>query len=171
MIPAKMRYKGRTFDHNPETVKVRDKAFVKEDNILFDEPLSRRTGRRCRVVSGRGQFIGDNCLNQYAELLRLYCEGGSGILSLPDIKPFFAYFTGLELSCDPTPDYIEYSFEFTEDCPENTPHTAYYHTCAQGENLWSVSYAYDVDINTLVRLNPDIRYINDNLENLRVRLC
>ena len=105
MKPAKMRYKGRTFDHNPETVKVRDKAFVKEDNILFDEPLSRRTGRRCRVVSGRGQFIGDNCLNQYAELLRLYCEGGSGILSLPDIKPFFAYFTGLELSCDPSPDY------------------------------------------------------------------
>ncbi len=172
MILAKMRYKGITFEHNPESLRVQDKAKVKEDNILFGEPEITRVGRKCRTVTGKGQFAGENCIRAYADLLRLQMEGGSGILSLPDIKPFFAYFTKLELSCDPTPELVEYGFEFCEDTTDSdSGNTPYYHKVMMGENLWDISYMYSVDIDTLVRLNPDIRFINESLQDKSVRIC
>ncbi|MBQ5398813.1 MAG: hypothetical protein IIU14_05165 [Ruminococcus sp.] len=169
---SKIRFKGEAFEHNPETLRVTDKANVKEDNLLFDEPQIRRTGRKCRVISGKGQFAGENCIFKYTQLLRLYYKGGSGILSLPDIKPFFAYFTRLELSCDPTPELVEYYFEFVEDFSSGIKTVEpYFHTGTGGENLWDVSYAYGVDINTLVKLNPEIRFINESLNGIKVRIC
>lgn len=172
MIPAKIRYKGRDFEHNPETLSVRDKSNVKEESILFDKPYTYNGGKKGRVVVGRGQLVGEDCINRYADLLKLQYEESSGILSLPEIKPFFAFFTRIELSCDPTPDFIEYEFEFVEDCSaESEKNTPYFHICSAGENLWDVSFNYSVPIETLVELNPNIRYIKENLVGQRVRIC
>jgi hypothetical protein len=172
MSPAKIRYKGISFEHNPKSLSVSGDCSVRVDNTLFDTQVSANRGRKNRVIRGKGVFLGEGCLDKYTEMSRIQKKKDSGILSLPDIEPFYAYFTSLELVCDKTPDYVEYVFEFTEDMSKSgNAHTSYSYVCADGESLWDAAYKHGVDIDELVRINPQIRFINDNLVGKKVRIC
>ncbi len=172
MKTSKIRYKGYEWEHNPESLRI-----VYSDNInelkLFDgKSIPRKLSSKCRIVKGRGGFIGYDCLEQFNELLKLQTEPESGVLTLPETKPFYAYFKKLELICEPVSDTVFYSFEFIEDSVRNTViEEEYYHTVLEDETLWDISYRYGADINSLIELNSQISRVDELETGSRVRIC
>lgn len=173
MILAKIRYKGYSWVHNPKTLKVTKEQILRENQIPFGKSDIQDLGGKSRVISGTGQLCGEDCLIQYQQLLELQSLEGSGILSLPDTKPFYAFFKSIELDCDPTPEVVTYNFVFIEDVSRSRVSTepTYYTVLSNYENLWDISYKYGVDMNTLVSLNPQIKRIDELMKGEKVRIC
>jgi len=173
MILAKIRYKGYSWVHNPKTLKITKEQLLRENQVPFGNTDIQDLGGKSRVIKGTGQLCGEDCLVQFQRLLELQSGEGSGILSLPDTKPFYAFFKSIELACDPTPDVVTYNFEFIEDTSKsNTSRDASYYTVKNNyENLWDISYKYGVEMNTLVLLNPHIKRIDELMKGDKVRIC
>lgn len=172
MILSKMRFKGYAWLHNPKTLKLENGAKLREDYLFQKCCMITEESSKPTVVKGTGQLYGEDCLKQYAELLKLQAKGGSGILSLPETRPFYAFFKSISLDCDPTPDLITYSFEFVEDMSKRPlGDTQYYHKVLEGETLWDISFNYDVPIERLVELNPQLKRTDELLSGEQVRVC
>lgn len=172
MKPSKIRYKGFEWEHNPETLSVIKEENLSENKLPFGNSFVRKNSSKCRVVKGKGKLVGYDCLNQFNALLKLQREGGSGILSLPQIKPFYAYFKKLELLCEPTQDMVTYSFEFLEDSEKNyTIGEPVYHMVLASETLWDIAYMYKTDISVLINLNPWVKRVDELGVGRRVRVC
>ncbi len=172
MKTAKIRYKGYEWEHNPETLNVLKEDNINEQDLPSENSIVRHYSSRCRRVSGKGKLVGEDCLKKFNELVKLQSGTESGILSLPNIKPFYAYFRKLELLCEPSPKVITYSFEFIEDSEKNfIVRENLYHTVSDGETLWDISYKYKVDIETLVSLNPEVKRLDELSEGSRIKIC
>ena len=114
MSLSKIRFKGYSWEHNPKTLTIEKQRILREQFIPFGKSKQQNMGERSKVVKGTGQLFGEDCFEQYLELLELQSRSGSGILSLPDTKPFYAYFKSLELECEPSPNLITYNFVFVD---------------------------------------------------------
>ena len=171
MKAYKIRFRGYEWEHNPAQLKVSGALNLREHIICGGKSAVQNLGSRARTVNGKGSFVGENALEKYSELVRLSETPGSGVLCIPGVKPFYAYLRKVELDCDSTPDAVNYSFEFTEDASARQASQPVYHTLAENEDLWDVSYRFAVSIEKLVSLNPGIRFINEPEEGARVRVC
>lgn len=172
MSISKIRYKGFEWEHNPESLSVIHSDNINEQKLFSGKSVLRKLSAKCRVIKGRGKLSGYDCLEQFNRLLKLQSEPSSGILTLPEEKPFYAYFKKLELICEPVDNEVTYSFEFIEDSVRNTViKEKYFHTVSDGETLWDISYIYGVDIDTLVELNPEIMRVDELTAGSRVRIC
>ena len=168
-----IRFKGYIFEHNPETLKISSKKNVFSQSVLGGKSVVNETGDNSRVVTGEGCIHGEDCIYKFLKLFKLKEESGSGILSLPDTKPFYAFFESLEFTTNPTPELISYKFTFIEDSAKPlskiTPEKYY---CLQAdEDLWDAAYKFNVPIETLVALNPQLKRTDDVVEGTRVRIC
>lgn len=168
-----MRFDGFCFTHNPAKLKIED-----TDNIVailspFDVPDSLRLGRRLRVIRGEGELYSADCIEQYNTLYTLYAQGHRGLLSLPHMAPMTAYLKELGLIAEPREDVLTFSFSFIEAKGDSTPVSAcdHYTVTEQGESLWDIAYRFHKGIDTLVELNPQIRYIDALNAGERVKLC
>ena len=170
-MTAKMRYKDYTWEHNPKTLKVSLSDNLTEQKLAGSRSLVRYSGRGARKISGEGQLCGDDCLHEFSRLLSLQYQSSSGILSLPDTKPFYAFFSGIKLLCEPSPKVISYAFEFVEDTSRPLKSETAFHIVEDGETLWDISYIYGVPVEELVKLNPDVRRVDELEEGSAVRLC
>lgn len=168
-----MRFCGYTFSHNPATLKIEHTGSIRELNPPGGEPISERLGNRLRRISGDGELYGADCIAQFRELQRLFDSGESGLLSLPHMPAIQAYLSALHLIAEPKDDVLSYRFTFTEERTPARDDSAigYYETLVEGESLWNISYLRNVPIDTLVRLNPQIKYIDYLNDGERVRLC
>lgn len=172
MKPAKIRFKGFEWEHNPETLSVINEDNINEYKLLSGISVTVKNSSKCRVVKGKGKLAGYDCLDKFNELLKLRSDSESGILTLPRQKPFYAFFKKLELLCEPCEDVITYSFEFVEDSKRNyTVDEKIYHRVESGETLWDIAYSYSKDINVLVELNPQIIRPDELASGSRVRIC
>lgn len=172
MITSKIRYKGYLWEHNPKTLVITTKQKLHEQIIPNGNAVIQDFGKKSRVVKGTGMLFGENCLEQYDKILKLQNKKGSGILSLPNTKPFYAYFKSIELDCDPTPDMVTYNFEFVEDLSRSVVSGTYrYHTVVEGETLWHIANEYEISIEALVLLNPQIKRIDELKSGEQVRVC
>lgn len=172
MTISKMRYKGFSWVHNPMTLKVTKEQVLREQYIPYGNSAVQDMGVKSRIVSGTGQLYGKDCLEMYNQLLKLQSLEGSGILSLPDTKPFYAFFKSIELACEPKPELVTYNFVFVEDLSaQKNDAQPYYHTVQYLQTLWDIAYEYGVDIDTLVGLNPQIKRIDELEAGERVRVC
>ena len=173
MILSKIRFKGYSWVHNPKILKISKEQNLREHHIPFGKSALQDLGGKARIISGTGQLIGEDCIDQYNQLVALHSKEGSGILSLPDTKPYYAFFKSIELACDPTPQVVTYNFVFVEDVTrQKTSSATMYHTVKNDkETLWDISYKYGVEMNTLVSLNPQIKRIDELAVNERVRVC
>lgn len=172
MTLSTMRYKGYKWQHNPASLTVTTKGEIKEQRLLQKQSIVNDLGSNARVIKGTGQLVGKDCITQYCQLLRLQSKGGSGVLSLPDTLPFYAFFKSIELSCDPTPEVVTYNFEFVEDLSsEPIKSQSVYCTVENGETLWDISYKYDISIEKLVELNPQISRVDELALGEQVRIC
>lgn len=172
MKPAKIRFKGYEWEHNPETLKVVTEENISEHKLPYGTSYTSKNSTKCRVVTGGGKFAGYDCIAQFNELLKLQKKPLSGVLTLPEQKPFYAYFKKLELKCEPTDNVVSYSFEFLEDSEKNyTYKEKTYHTVESGETLWDIAFNYNENIDELVKLNPEIKRVDELDEGSSVRIC
>ena len=128
--------------------------------------------RKCTVIKGKGELVGENCVKTYEKLSALFKEKKSGILTVPGLAPIRAQFCELSAQATTVPDVITYSFTFKEcESFENYIAKKEKYIAKKGENLFDISYSEGVSLDTLVELNPHIRYIDDLKEGEEVMLC
>lgn len=169
-----MRFAGYTWHHNPKEIKIYCKKTLKEINLPYNETILQDFGRKGVIVKGKGELYGKDCIKQYEKILQLHLKEGVGILSIPNIKPIYANFAKLEIAGASTPNLIKYTFEFYENIwksKENEQHldNPKYYTTEFKEDLWSVSHKFNVKIETLIKLNPQIKNPNF-LDRERIKL-
>ncbi len=172
MKPAKIRFNGFEWEHNPETLKVVEEDNISEHKLSKGSSFTVKNSSKCRRISGSGMLTGYDCIEKFNELLKVQNSSESGILSIIGIKPFYAFFKKLELNCEPSDNMVGYSFEFIEDSERNfTVKEKFYHTVENGETLWDIAFNYKKDIAVLVGLNPGIKRLDELTDGSRVRIC
>ena len=165
-----MKFKGYKWHHNPRELVFEDEKKVSELTAPFDKSVVQNAGRRNMRISGEGELYGEDCLDQFLRLLELFREGGSGVLSIAGIPSVYAVFESLKLVGRPRPDILTYRFVFRELMEERDDKLREV-TAAPNENLWDISYRFGIDIDTLVRLNPQVRRPDEMTAGEVVRLC
>lgn len=172
MKTATMRYRGKEWPHNPQSLKITSQKAVEERRLGSAGALVRELGKHARIVTGTGVIMGADCVERYISLCELKNLPGSAVLTLPGIPPFYAFFKSLELICVDSPDTVKYSFEFVEDLGVQAPAIKKeYYTVAEGESLWDISHRFSVPIETLLRINPWVKRPDELEEGREARLC
>ena len=172
-----MKYKNFVWPRNPKDINVVVENDIKDIPIPRAGSIFQNYRRRKRIVSGTGEFFGEECFSQYKSLFDLFKNSNdSGYLVIPNIDPFLAFFKSLKLLGDPSPNLLTYSFLFWEDTKdiyknEINVKTDFY-IAGEDENLWGVSLKYNLNINDLLDLNPfvkDPKEILDEGERIALR--
>lgn len=154
----KMSYKGYSFATNPSIIRIKHKARITRNSALFQAESVQSFGRKACEISGEGELVGHDCEKQFAEIRKLFLSGGSGLLLLPGIEPFYAFFERFELLDEPSDSLIKYSFSFCEDTSEKhfEKQLAKTYTAKGKELLWDISYENGIAIEELLDKNPNI---------------
>ncbi len=172
MIISNMRFDLFEWTHNPLTVEVGHRRRISQQNTAGGGSFVQGTGCDLKVIKGKGELAGETCLEEYEKLCALFERGRKGLLTLPFMKPFYAYFTDLSLVGEATPDLITYTFEFLEaensEYSEKKDGAAY---VTEGETLFDIAYREGVSMDVLVQLNPQIKRPDELLAGQEVRLC
>lgn len=171
MILSLMRFAGYSWKHNPVELKIENKKIKDSSVFPYFGEVNREGLKACSVISGKGELLGEDCIEQYKKLLGLYDKGTQGVLSIPGIMPFYAVFSGVSAVGETTPDLISYTFEFTEVSAERKPRKKEYHTVSAGETLYDIAYAEGVSLEALIALNVQLVRPDTLHEGEKVRLC
>lgn len=165
-----MKFKGYSWHHNPREIVFENTKQLNETLAPFDKSVVQNTGRHNMRISGEGELFGDDCIEQFKELLALFREGGSGVLTIAGMPSVYAEFESLKLVGKPRPDVLSYSFAFRELMEEREDKRREI-IAAENETLWDISYRFGIDIDTLVRLNPQVKRPDIITAGEVVRLC
>lgn len=172
MISASMRYKNFTWHHNPKTLKIKNSKKTINLSYPYSYTEAEEMFNEKAVIEGEGELFGENCIEQFNNLCRLFSSKNKGILSIGGIPSFEAYFTKLELLCEPKNNILSYSFQFTECSSKEKRDTGTNYYIAQSEEtLWDISYKCNISIETLAKLNPGYKRPDSVKEGDRVVLC
>ncbi len=168
-----MRFSGYTFHHNPAELKIEQTEHIIEQSSPCCEPINERIGSHLRLISGEGELYGADCIARFREMQGLLGKSAPGLLLLPHMPAMYAYLKELRMLAEPKENVLGYRFVFIEAQPPARDETIdeYYETAVLGESLWDISYRFCVPIGELVRLNPQISYIDSLKKGERVRLC
>lgn len=167
-----MRFDYFTWHHNPKSIKISSKKEIVKLKSPYSTDTLQNFGEELRIVSGTGELYGANCLEQFEKLSSLYKRGKPSKLSIPKTITMYAYFDSLQMLGEPKGNVLSYSFEFVETFEKATgSDQSYYHEVETGQDLWDIAYMYDKNIDDLVKLNPQIQFINELTDGERVRIC
>ena len=109
----KLTYKTFTWPQNPHTYKeecIREPHYITVDHVTYYESM----GQMQRIITGTGTFFGENAVSDFQRLAKLFLENDAGNLQHPLWGIRYCYFTGLELTQEPTKDCVSYRFQFTQ---------------------------------------------------------
>lgn len=166
-----MRFKGVEWHHNPAEISFECDKQVNELKSPNGKSYIQNMERKNMVVNGKGQLFGEDCLEQFDRLFRLFRQGGAGVLVIDRIEPIFAVFESLKILGNPKPDVLEYEFLFREIMEKKQENKQSVYVIKEGENLWDVAYITGIKIDTLVTLNPEIKRPDEVCEGFEVKLC
>ncbi len=166
-----MRFKGFEWHHNPAEISFECGKQVNELKSPNGGAYIQNMERRNMVIKGKGQLFGENCLEQFDRLFRLFRQGGAGVLAIDKIEPVFAVFENLKIMGKPKPDMLEYEFVFREVMEKKQKSKPKVYVIGENESLWDVAYKTGVKIDTLVMLNPEIKRPDEVTAGFEVRLC
>lgn len=181
MSLAPMRYKNFVWPHNPKVYSITYERKMAVHKIPFGRHYLQSLGQTRRVLRGEGEFVGDGAYAKFSQLASVFYEETAGTLIHPVWVTTTAWFVGLTLEQEPRQDYVKYSFEFWEVIGgEQTALTVkavqtagtssgssgggsqqVWHTVVKGDTLWALSKKYQVTLDQIIRLNPNIK--NPNL--------
>lgn len=178
-----MQYKGFVWPHNPRTYRIRYERRVAVHKVPFGRYAMQDVGLTYRVMTGEGEFWGEDAYEQFKKLATVFYEDGPGVLLHPVWQTSRAYFVGLSLAQEPRKDYVRYTFTFWEDYDkysqslttktrqsQSSPSAsstegsgtagAQYHTVKQGETLWGIAHAYGLSWGALLAMNGQVKNPN-----------
>ena len=157
-----IRYCGYEFPYNPESIEITKNMLYFEMPENLEKGTLLKKGIKARKITGKGAFFGNSCIKDYNELMEFFIHCESGILNISGLTPMFAKLTKLNLMMQPSPNCIEYKFEFIEDvsCYDIIADISKYHIVKNQENLWSIANLYSMSVDELYRLNPHIKIVN-----------
>ncbi len=107
-----LSYKTFVWPQNPHTYKeefLREPQYVTESGVTYFDGM----GEQKLTVTGSGVFYGDDAFAQFQKLAALFADSSAGNLEHPIWGIRYCYFTRLELTQEPTDDYVSYAFTFT----------------------------------------------------------
>ena len=173
-----MQYKDYIWPRNPKEINITVENNVKDIEIPKNGSVLQTYGRKKRIVNGVGEFVGENCFNDFKTLFSLFKKSvsKSEYLCVPNVDPFLAVFKNLKLLGDPSPELVTYTFTFwenTENLYKNEVNnkTDYYITIGN-ETLWDIAINYEIAIEDLLNLNEFVKDPNNILATgVRVSLC
>lgn len=156
---TKLKFGGFAFPHNPKKLQIEWnknlKVFRPPDSAVVIQNL----GADYRVITGSGEFYGDDAFTQFLALSKAFQQTGKGLLTLPGLDSFYAEFHSLKLTGEAGENTIAYSFEFWEIPGTQVETTAAQesYTAADKDNLWTISAATGLSVQTLMALNPGVK--------------
>ena len=153
---GKMSYKNFIFPVNPYIIHISHAKKSVEHKIPLARNIVCDLGENARIITGEGEFFGTNCMNDFDRLESIFHSKGGGMLYIPSQKPVYAVFDKLELIAQDTENVVKYTFRFIESFDRNKNNVS--ETCISDgiKCLWDHSYEHGIDIETLVKANPDI---------------
>lgn len=166
-----MRFKGVEWHHNPREISFECDKEINELKAPYGNAYIQNMGRKNMKISGTGELYGEDCLEQFNRLLKLFKEGGQGVLAIAHMTPMFAVFENINVIGEPIPDVLTYSFVFREVMENKRDEVQTSHLAENSENLWDISYKYGISIDALVKLNPHIKRPDMDLTGKAVALC
>lgn len=169
MTLCNLRFAGFMWQVNPYKLYVDRKRLTTRYTTLGSGEVIGNICEGIDTVSGEGEFAGSDCIARYEKLEKLYRENRRGLLTLPGMKPFYAYFTELSMLGDDTPSVVRYKFGFVRDSKENFSRK--YHICKEDESLFEIADLYGTDLMKLVKLNPRLSRADGLKEGEKVALC
>lgn len=183
MSLSPMRYKSYTWPFNPRVYTIGYERKMAVHKTPFGLFHLQDLGRINRIMEGEGTFVGEDAYAQFGQLANVFYDGGPGQLIHPLWQAANAYFVSLRLEQEPRPDYVRYSFSFWEDdswytglavktldqgnggeAGETAAVAASgpaWHRVVKGDTLWAIARAYNLSLEEVVALNPQIK--NPNL--------
>lgn len=154
----KMQFGDYVWRHNPEKLKMVYSKKLKVFRPPSQSPVFQNLGTDLRVVTGRGDFFGENAFSDFFRLAAEFSKQNAALLTLPGFESFYAQFKKLELDGEAGEGLVGYTFEFWEvpgTVLSAADHT--WHTVQAGESLWDISAKNGVSVERLLSLNPGIR--------------
>ncbi len=189
---APMRFKTFVWPHNPESFEIRFARAVSAQKIPLGGVYMQGLGLSYRVMSGRGVFFGKNAYEDFKRLAGVFYENTPGSLVHPIWQSTSAWLVNLSLAQEPQEDFVSYTFTFWEDTqgykaalekapvsvtvePSPAPlasgvSAGAVHTVKKGDTLWAISRQYGVTLESVVKLNPQIKNPNLIYPGERVRV-
>lgn len=167
-----MRFKQHTWNYNPEKIKILSQKEVVENIVPSADNITRNFGRNARVITGEGSILGEDCFKEFYNMWSVFQDNTSGVLSIPEFAVMNAYFTSLSVIGEATDNLIKYAFTFTEvmdTSKEKSPKTV--HIALEGESLWDIGYKYEISVEKLLELNPEIKHPFDVSQGMEVSIC
>lgn len=168
-----MRYKDYVWPHNPKTYTIEYERKLAAHKVPFGRYYLQDLGLTRRVMKGEGEFVGEGAYDEFRKLAAVFYEEGAGLLVHPVWQSTTAYFVDLQLTQEPSADYVRYSFTFwetyegygaqlkTSSAIAASASGSQYYTVVSGDTMWKIANAYGLTLSELVALNPQIK--NPNL--------
>lgn len=153
---GKMSFGNFIFPSNPYMIKISHSRTAAVQKVPKENDFVWDMGINSRIISGEGEFFGDDCMEQFLSLKSIFENGGTDILYIPSQKPVYAVFKQLELRADDIEGVIRYSFVFVESF-EKRISKKYLRIVSDGKkDLWDIAFEYGTEAETLMELNPCI---------------
>lgn len=171
-----MVFKSFVWPHNPKNINI---SIVKNSNTLYLPglgPFVQQIGKDYKIIYGSGEFFGKNALTQFNQLSNLFSESSlPGKLLIPPIEPINAYFCELAITNQSNPEIIPYKFKFIEDTTNaignfnnNPTQNNKFYYLKNNETLWDVANKFNINIDSILNLNPNLSNPYDVKPNLKV---
>lgn len=154
---VRMRFGNFVFPNDPKEMQVTHKAMIREAVTAEGKTQAECVGAYKSRVTGKGIFIGENALESYRILERLFGENHA--LFLPGCVPFEATLSELSRSGMQEKDRVEYTFTFIETGDKPAGLSGRTYLAKGGESLWDYAYFAGVSIDAMVQANPQLSCI------------
>lgn len=154
---GKFRFKGYEFQVNPARFQISGSRNLKLFQSPLCKPVTQDLGFNPLRITGEGELFGSDVMGEYQKLYKVYREESSGILFLPNMKPFYCFFDHLSITGQAGPQILKYEFSFTEDCQKNNETIANiqsYYVAKKGDTLYSIGLKCNISIVRLMEKNP-----------------
>ena len=164
-MATQFQFKDYSFPINPNRFTISRGRVLK----TFQPPVARAgvvrraviqpIGLEPIVVTGTGELAGEDPMAEYAKLYQLFLQEGSGLLTLPELTPFYCYFQSLRMTGQAGPNVLSYEFSFLEDCEKNSAaldSVPRYYVSRRGDTLCLAAVKCGVTVEALLEQNPGL---------------
>lgn len=110
----KMTFRDYVWKTNPSELSLSDSRQLKQVLLPYRGTKTVDLGMSRRVISGRGEFVGEDAYLQYDDLHQLFQQGERGLLAAPGFSVFYALPYQLEVTRGSGENSISYRFSFLE---------------------------------------------------------